>query len=212
MKRYICVFLGVIALISTFCQAGPSPAVIQGPGLWTVDVKFEHPQQIIVRSAKDNKPQRYWYIILTLTNNTPREVNFYPKCQLMTDTFQIVSASNGSVAAVFEKIKTRHAAAYPFLESVSEAGNRILCGVDNAKDIAIIWPDFDEKASSVKLFVTGLSNETVVVNHPTAKDKDGRPLKVYLQKTLELSYDLKGDQSFRSQITPVFKSKTWVMR
>jgi hypothetical protein len=212
MKGFICVLLGFAAVISSVCWAGPEPAVIQGPGLWTVDVKFEQPQQIMVRSTENNKPVRYWYVILTLTNNTAKEVEFVPCCELLTDTFRVVPACLGTNEAVFAQIKKRHQGAYPFLESIDQAGNRILCGEDNCKDIAIIWPDFDDKARSVKLFIKGLSNETAVVEHPTAKDEAGQPVKVFLRKTLELNYELSGDQSFRGNIAPLFKGKTWVMR
>jgi len=44
-----------------------------------------------------------------------------------------------------------------------------------------------------KSLIAGLSNETVVIDHPTAKDETGKPAKVYLRKTLELSYKLGGD-------------------
>ncbi len=32
-------------------------------------------------------------------------------------------------------------------------------------DIAILWLDFDPKANSIKLFISGLSNETVAIDH-----------------------------------------------
>ena len=212
MKSFICGFASVLIVLTSLCQAGPNPAVVQGPGLWTVDVKFERPQQIMLRSPENNDLQRYWYVILTVTNNTNAEVGFYPKCELMTDTFQVVPACKTVPERAFALMKSRHESLYPFLESTEQAGDRILCGSDNAKDIAVIWPDFDEKASNIKFFITGLSNETVIVEHPTAKNEDGQPLKIFLRKTLELTYDLKGDQSFRSEITPVFKAKNWVMR
>ena len=59
---------------------------------------------------------------------------------------------------------------------------------------------------------TGLSNETAVIDHPVAKDQAGRPKKVYLRKTLELSYNLTGDPAFRSDARLIFNGKRWVMR
>jgi len=64
----------------------------------------------------------------------------------MTDTFEITPAGKGTPASVFEQIKKRHQRKFPFLESLENAGNKILQGEDNTKDIAIIWPDFDAKA------------------------------------------------------------------
>ncbi|MHC4361609.1 MAG: hypothetical protein ACYSTZ_02185, partial [Planctomycetota bacterium] len=69
------------------------------------------------------------------------------------------------------------------------------------------WPDFDARAKGMKIFVSGLSNETVATDHPIAKDK-----KVYLRKTLELSYDLRGDPALRSDAKLVYQNKRWVMR
>ena len=88
----------------------------------------------------------------------------------------------------------------------------MLEGEDNAKDIAIIWPDFDERVKNLKLFITGLSNETAVVDHPVSKNAAGQPLKVYLRKTLEISYDLSGDPALRSSAKLTYKGKRWVMR
>ena len=190
----------------------PEPAIVPGLGEWTIDVIFEHPQQIMLQVGFDNKPRRFWYMIVTLTNKANRDVDFYPKCDLMTDTFQIIPAGKETPAAVFEQIKRRHQSRYPFLEPLEKAGNKILQGEDNTKDIAIIWADFDAQAKNIKVFITGLSNETVAIDHPIAKDEAGKPVKVYLRKTLELSYALRGDTSLRSEDDLSYKGKHWVMR
>ena len=54
----------------------------------------------------------------------------------------------------------------------------------------MIFPDFDPCAKHVSIFIGGLSNETAVVNNPAEKDANGNPIKVVLQKTLELQYDI----------------------
>ncbi|KPL25440.1 MAG: hypothetical protein AMJ75_00915 [Phycisphaerae bacterium SM1_79] len=192
--------------------AAPEPVIVQGPGLWTVDTTFTHPQQIVLQLAGDDKPKLFWYMIVTLTNKTSGDVEFYPKCELMTDTFQIISASKDAAPAVFARIKGRHESIYPFLEDLEEAGNKILQGEDHTKDIAIVWPDFDSRAKQVKVFITGLSNETAAVDHPVAKDEVGEPAKIYLRKTLELSYDLRGDPALRSYASVSYTGKRWVMR
>lgn len=212
MKRFIYGALAVLVVMVCVCVAAPKPAVVPGPDDWTVDVIFEHPQQIILKVGGDSKPRRFWYIITTLTNKTNRDVDFYPKCELMTDTFRIIPAGKRVPEAVFERIKRRHQSRYPFLESLEKTGNKILQGEDNTKDIVIIWPDFDAKAKNIKLFVAGLSNETVVVKHPTAKDEMGKPIKVFLRKTLELSYAMAGDAALRSDVKLTYKGKRWVMR
>jgi hypothetical protein len=202
----------VIACLSAIIFGAPEPAVVGGRGDWTLEVKFEHPQLMPVRMAGEGKMQWYWYTMLTLTNRTNDDVDFYPQCELMTDTFEIVPAGRGVPAEVFERVKKRHVSKYSFLEPLEKAGNEILQGDDNTKEVAIIWSDFDARAKSMKLFITGLSNETAVVEHPTATDANGEPVKVYLRKTLELDYALGGEPALRSDIKVTYTGKRWVMR
>lgn len=210
MKR--CLFYGMVVAISAhIALAGPEPAVVQGPGLWTVEVRFEHPRQIVLPRA-GNEPARFWYIILSVINRTGQDVDFFPRCELMTDTFQIVPAGMNVPPLAFERIEQRHQDRYPLLESLVNVDDRILQGEDNAKDIAIIWPDFDLRAESFKIFITGLSNETAAVDHPVAVDEMGQPVKVYLRKTLELDYAFRGDQALRNSVEVVYRDKNWVMR
>jgi hypothetical protein len=192
--------------------AAPRPAIVQRVGQWTLEVKYEHPQQIVLPWGPTGET-RFWYMIVAVTNRTGQDVEFYPKCDLMTDTFQIVPAGRGVTPAVFEAIKQRHQGRYPFLESLQTVGNRVLQGEDNAKDIAIIWQDFDIQALGFNVFISGLSNETAVVPHPVVMDKaTGRPVPVYLRKTLELTYALRGDPALRPSVEVVYKDQGWVMR
>jgi len=212
MKGFVFGILAFCAVMTCVCLAAPQPAVVPGPADWTVDVRFEHPQQIVLQLSGDEEPRRFWYMIMTLINNTDSDVSFYPCCELMTDTFQIIPAGGALASSVFEQIKRRHQSKYPFLELVEKAGHKILQGEDNTKDIAIIWPDFDAQAKGITLFIAGLSNETVAIDHPVAKDKQDKPVKVFLRKTLELDYGIAGDPAFRSEAKLTFKGKRWVMR
>lgn len=191
------------------CLAQPQPAIVPKPGDWTLDVRFENPQQIVLPGAVQ---QRFWYIILTLTNKTGKDVDFYSACELMTDTFQRVPAIQGTSAVLFDKIKKRHQGRYPYLELLENAGDKILQGEDNTKDIVVIWPDFDPNAKSFDIFISGLSNETVVIDHPVDKDKDGNHVKIYLRKTLQLTCSLAGDPKFRDKQKLKLENKQWVMR
>lgn len=212
MKRFIYWTFVVFLVSACICFAAPQPAIVQTIEDWTVDARFEHPQQISIKMPGDRKTSRFWYTIITLTNNTGSDVDFYPAADLMTDTFQVLPSCRNVSRDVFEKIKTRHQSQYPFLESFQKTSSKILQGRDNTKDIAIIWPDFDAKAKSIKLFITGLSNETVAIDHPIAKDEKGKPVKVFLRKTLELDYSFGGDVAFRSDARLLLKAKRWVMR
>lgn len=208
-------FWGIAAVIM-FMTGGtfsaPKPAIVPGPNQWTLNVVFNQPQQITVRLSDQPKAQRFWYIIITVTNSFSIDVPFYPSCELLTDTFQAISAYKGTRNIVFEKIKLRHKKKYPLLESLEFADNKILQGEDNTKDLVIIWPDFDAKAKEIRLFLAGLSNETAVVEHPTEKDPNGAPKKLYLRKTLELQYSIGGDEKLRSNSALVYKNRRWVMR
>lgn len=212
MKRLIYGALGICVLTVCLSFAAPKPAVIPGPSQWTIDTEFTHPQQIVMRRTSNNAPVVFWYTIITLTNKTGEDVGLYPKCDLMTDTFQIIPEGKYVSSVVFEQIKARHQSRYSFLKPLGLADNKLLQGEDNTQDIAVIWPDFDKNAKNITLFITGLSNETAVIDHPVAKDENGQPLKVFLKKTLELKYDVKGDTASRYGVNLVFKSKRWIMR
>lgn len=217
MKSLLYGMFVVLGLTAGVCYCAPEPAIVQGAGDWTVDVTFEPPRQIMVEgdpasSGAVSKLERFWYIIIRLNNKTGRDVEFYPSAELMTDTFQVLAAGERTPERVFDEIKLRHQKAHPFLESLEKSGNRILQGNDNAKDIAIIWPDFEAEAKNIKFFIAGVSNETVAVEHPTAKDETGKPKKVFLRKTLEMNYDVGGDAALRSDARLTFKGNRWVMR
>lgn len=211
MKKRL--FYGTIlaAILAGLCVAAPEPAVVQKPGQWTIQVRYEHPQQLVLPWGEKG-PSRFWYTILTITNRTGRDVEFYPRCDLMTDTFQILPAGRGVPPMVFDRIKQRHAMVYPFLEPLEGVGNRLLQGEDNAKDLAVIWSDFDTQATGFTVFITGLSNETAAVKHPVARDDLGLPVFVFLRKTLALDYKLRGDPALRASVEVAYEDQSWVMR
>lgn len=211
-KTLIFCILAVGFFAESTALSAPQPKIVPAPNQWTLNVVFTQPQQITVKIPGQRTPQRFWYIILTLTNNSNIDVPFYPGCELVTDTFQIIPAYRDTRNIVSDKIKSRYKKKYPFLESLETAENKILQGEDNMKDLVIIWPDFDPKAKNISLFIAGLSNETVVLEHPTQKDKNGNPEKIYLRKTLELQYSIGGDPNLRSNTTLAYKNREWVMR
>jgi hypothetical protein len=212
MKRYTRIILTALFAISYVAIAAPEPAVVQGPEEWTLEVEFQHLQEISLKLGNDAKSRRYWYLILTVTNNTGRDVGFYPECELMTDTFQIVPSGKNVPFAVFERVKQRHVGQYPFLEYVDKTDDKVLQGEDNSKDIVIIWPDIDAEAKNVSLFVAGLSNESVMIGHPVLKDENGEAVKVYLRKTLEIDYNISGAPELRKDAKVSYIGHSWVMR
>jgi hypothetical protein len=212
MKSYLVYGTVLTAFLAGLCvAAAPTPAIVQRAGHWTLDVRYEQPQQIVLPWGPRGE-QRFWYTILTVTNRTGMDVEFYPRCDLMTDTLQVVPAGRGVPPVVFQMIQQRHGSRYPLLESLQNVPNRVLEGEDNARDIAIIWQDFDPQAAGFQVFVGGLSNETVMIPHPVETDVHGRPVPIFLRKTLELKYTLRGDPSLRSSVEVVYKGQGWVMR
>jgi hypothetical protein len=165
-----------------------------------------------VPSSLSSKPQRFWYIILTITNDTNQDMPFFPAFYMVTDTFKVIPAEKRMRKVVFDKIKRLNQGSYPFLESLDFVGNRILQGQDNTRDIAVIWPDFDPKAKNINMFFSGLSNEIAVIDHPIKKDAIGSPAKVYLSKTLQLSYAIGGDERLRAYAKLAPTGREWIMR
>jgi hypothetical protein len=215
MKRiaFILIILSMLGGLVLDSVAAPKPISVQRAGQWTLDVRYSQPLQITVRIPGQPEPLRFWYIILTLTNDTPNEeVTLIPSCQLVTDTFKTIPAGKGVHKEVFEQIKIKHEGQYPFLESMDFADMRLGRGADNARDIAIIWPEFDPKANSVSLFIAGLSNESTAINDPINKDESGNPVKIYLQKTLQLNYLNATDPALREMAGLTFQKQVWVMR
>jgi hypothetical protein len=212
MKR---LFYGIATVLIFTCisLAAPEPAIVQSPNQWTLNTIFTQPQQIILSQGIDNKLIRYWYIIISVTNNTKQDVEFFPKCELVTDNFQIIPAGKGVGTLVFNLIKERHKSKYPFLELLDKTDNKLLQGEDNTKDIAIIWSDFNPNAKMINIFIAGLSNEIAVVEYPAAaNDQNDLPRKIYLRKTLDLRYSIRGNPALSTDATLEYKDKSWVMR
>ncbi|MCP4453634.1 MAG: hypothetical protein GY809_19410 [Planctomycetes bacterium] len=205
--RSIIFTLSVLCVLATSVMGAPEPAVVQSVGQWTADATFEPLRQLVYQPTENAEPRRFWYTILTIENRTGRDIGFFSKCDLMTDTFQVLPAGKLVPVAVFDRIKQRHQRKYPLLQHLPKVKSKILQGEDNAVDVAIIWSDIKPKTKNVKLFISGLSNETAAVKVPGVEDTV-----IFLRKTLELSFQLKGESVWRSDSDIVFKGKRWVMR
>ncbi len=212
MKRLFYGIITVFFVLTCISLAAPEPAIVQSPNQWTLNTIFTQPEQIVVRQGVDNKLIRFWYIIITVTNNTKKDVDFYPHSVLATDNFQIIPAGKGVGSMVFDLIKERHKSKYPYLELLDKTDNKLLQGEDNTKDIAVIWPDFNPDAKKINIFIAGLSNEIAEIEPPVTNDQNDIPRKIFLRKTLELKYDLKGNPASSTGAALEYKGKSWVMR
>ena len=213
MKSQLTLLWILLAGAMVMAAGFPEPAVVQKATEWTLTVKYENPQQITLRLPGKPTPERFWYIILSLTNESPQlEVPFFPACDLVTDNFEIIKAGIDIPSGVFEAIKLKHQGSYPFLESMDFEDNRFYRGKDSTRDIVIIWKDFNLKAKEVSFFIGGLSNETAAVMHPAKKDEQGNPEKIILQKTLQLRYLVGADSRLRDLAALKLLEQGWVMR
>lgn len=213
MSKRKCFFAIVwTGLLAGLGSGWPRPSALPEKGRWTLDVTYEHPLLLRVPQAGSAEPKRFWYMILSITNlSSEEEVSFYPKFELVTDTFQVLPAGQGEVQGLFEAVRAQHRGRYPFLESLDFEDHRIRKGKDNRRDFVVFWPDFDVRAKEVRFYLAGLSNETVAVEHPVLKE-EGRPVQVYLQKTLQLVYSIGSDPQLRQQASLRFEEQDWIMR
>ncbi|MBN1435646.1 MAG: hypothetical protein JW936_01100 [Sedimentisphaerales bacterium] len=203
----------LITLLGT-AFAAPKPALVPQEGVWQLDIEFHgQPRQITITLPGDTQPRSFWYLPYTITNNTGQEVRFYPQFDLLTDTLRLYHAGEGVRRPVFEAIRQRYGNTIPLLEPESMVTGRILLGADNARDSVVIFPDFDPEATSVSIFIAGLSNENVTVPHPTTIDqRTGQAKQILLRKTLQLQYRIVGDAITPRQRVMLYHSMNWIMR
>ncbi|MCH7924311.1 MAG: hypothetical protein IIC51_02120 [Planctomycetes bacterium] len=216
MKRGI---LASAALVFVSLLGGSATAAPQAQLVsmaWQLDFEFHDPQRIDVALPGDSRPTTYWYVLYQVTNNTNREVDFYPSIQLVTDTLQVVSAGDTIPLRVYDAIARRHGREYPFFVPATEAAGRLLQGEENARASAAVFRNFDRTASSFTFFVAGLSGEIELIGNPAfdAKKEESteNPLSFLFRRTLAIKYDIPGDPVTRSGAVPQRRSREWVMR
>lgn len=225
----------ILAIVATFVVVGiigaqlaitaPEPSAI--PIKWELDFEYQVPQPIEVIIPGESKPKLFWYMLYKVTNRTVdqmtgrgTEQDFIPEFVMYTETGQMLYSGQRISSAVFDAIKQRHN--NPLLQNQADITGRILFGEDNAKDGVAIWPDFDPKAGSFEVFVSGLSGETAEVKLPrpitvTETDAFGESRtvtkdKVILSKTLQASFTVQGETQSRMYTKAKARGKKWVLR
>ena len=191
----------MVMLASLVALGYPRPGY--SPRSWQLDFKYG-PLKMIRLARPGQQIQTFWYLPYTVTNNTGRDVDFYPRCHLFTDTGQLFEAPHGIDALAYPDIAKL--LGKELLEEELFVRGKLLQGEENARESVIILKDFDLKAISFKLFIAGLSGEATWVTNPmTAKKR-------HLVKTLQLSYALGGDRLSSTELTAEPKDKEWIMR
>ena len=171
---------------------------------WQLDFKYGPMRQIRLVLPGKSRAETFWYLTYTVTNNTGRDVDFYPRSYIFTDTGQLIEAVQGVDALtypVIAKLLGRE-----LLEEELFVRGRILQGEENARESVIIWRDFDPKAVAFKVFISGLSGETALVTDPMSGKKFS------LVKTLQLSYGLGGNRYISAELSAELKDRDWIMR
>jgi len=217
--------LGVLSGSGLIAAPVPSPV----PKSWQLNFDFVDPQTITVRLPGRDKPQTFWYILYTVTNNSGQEVQFFPKFELVTNTMQVLPGDPGVHPMVFEAVRARHRPTHPLLVEPVKVMGRLLQGPDNAKSSVVIWPQFDIAANQFTVYVAGLSGESVLLPnpsyHPDQPEYDVKTLgdgtevrlpvnlKFFtLRKTLAVRYILPGDEQTRVSARVGRLEMQWIMR
>ncbi len=207
--------------------AGPRPAAF--PITWEFRFDFvSPPRRIDVILPGDSAPTTFWYLLYTVTNTDARTRKWYPRFQVVTDDLRVVEMDVGINPLVFNAIKQLHTRTFPDLIHPSKAIGNLRTGADNAIESVAIWRDVDLSSSRFKIYVGGLSGETMLVTNPAFDpekpetreiDRQGRsvavevnPKRFTLRKTLEIRYNHPGSAAGRAASEPVRYVTRWVMR
>lgn len=192
----------------------PTPAVASGA--WSLEFKFQDPQRLSLVEPGQAEPVVYWYVLYSVENNGPREVQFYPEFEIVTDTLQVIRSdrdvSPGAYDAVAKRVNN------PALLPPERIAGRVLVGKERARHGVAIWRDFDPRAKSFTMFVSGLSGETARWRNPAydSNKAEGPKNKKYflLRKTLSVPYVLGGSETMRATAIPrrQIEKQAWVMR
>lgn len=216
------IFTVIILCISGFAFAtenaaqtkstAPVPASFPDENTWQLDIKLHgNPTQLKAVLPGDQKETRFWYFVYTITNNSGVDVDYYPTIEVMTDTFKIYEAGKVPTKPVYEEVRRLYRESVPLLEPEINVAGKILQGEDNARDCVAILDDFDPNATTVKIFITGLSNETAIIEKVDEKDEKISK-KFLLRKTLMLEYRIPGDRFNQNEKVMIFNRRDWIMR
>ena len=209
--------LGAVAPVGiSSTQAAPEPAL--APRAWELDFEFSDPQRITVRVPGEAEARIFWYVIYRVTNETRREIHFYPTFEIVTSKYRVYPSDLATHPKVYNTIKKRHAKTHPFLVEPVDALGRLLQGEDNTRASVAIWSAFDadEDVDKFMLYIGGLSGEVTKVRNPhfdpSSQVTKKNPRFFVLRKTLAVEYSLPGNRKTQRKVRPVRVERTWVMR
>ena len=199
----------------------PSPYPIS----WELGFQHDTPKRLVVTIPNQGN-RAYWYMTYSVVNKTDEDRMFIPRFEMVTRDGKVHLANRANVPPrVFEEVKRRERAKYPFLEPHHKVADTLRVGEDQAKDSVAIWPEPMSEMGNFSIYVSGLSGETV-----TMKMVNGAPVRVkpenvamelkgvadkdviILRKTLQLNYVINGDELYPGLDEVNVRPEVWVMR
>jgi hypothetical protein len=205
----LCAVFSVCAFVADARADYPKPSPY--PVSWELNFEHSKPKRIVVDVPGSSTPKAYWYMTYTITNKTDKEQTFLPIFQLVTKEGQVLRSDKNIPSKVFEAVKDREHIKY--LEPYTKVAGELRIGDDQAKDSVAIWEEPETKMGNFTIYVGGLSGEAVTLKddkgQPT-KDAEGKP--VILRKTLQLDYQIPGDEIRPGEDPVNEKDHSWVMR
>ncbi len=194
--------------------AAPMPKIASAT--WQLDFAFDDPQRITLKGPGDSEPATYWYVLFSVTNNTGRDLHYYPSFRLVTDALQVVEGGADIAPHVYGAIFDRHRSQSPYITEPSRITGALLQGEENARTSVAVFRMFDANASKFTIYVSGLSGDVERVSNPdfdlTRPESDANIRFFMLRRTLAIDYGLPGDAEARFKATPMRRSRRWVMR
>jgi hypothetical protein len=183
---------------------------------WQLDFEFHDPQRITLHLPGEKEETTYWYMVYQVTNNTGRDVQFYPSFELVTDTLAAVEGGAEISPRVYDAVAARHRIEYPFITVPTKITGLLLQGEANARASIAVFRTFDPDADGFTIFLSGLSGEIERVSNPSFDpprgESDANPRFFLLRRTLAIRYDLPGEAGTRPLATPIRRNREWVMR
>ncbi|MBK8267443.1 MAG: hypothetical protein IPK83_03720 [Planctomycetes bacterium] len=234
MKRRLFHILMAAALLSVatyraaIATPEPSPTRIS----WELQLEPTAPARILVDT--DQGQRVYWYLLYSVTNNTPQDIDFHPEIVRVSEIASEVPEDQAEAHAdkaskltvepslvgvhpkIFAAIKNLHAKTHPFLVEPVKAISKLKQGRDNSLSSVAVFPELDPRVSKFTIYIGGLSGEQMTKSNPLYDAKkppsdDNQPVFV-LRKTLAIPYTLPGDERTRKNAEPALGRMEWVMR
>jgi hypothetical protein len=199
LPRLLCLHAVLaVVVVGLMAAAHPKPAAV--PYRWELD--FEPGD---LRMHVDTAEGRaYWFFNYKVVNNSGKDRVWAPSFVLFTDQGEILKSGDGVPPRITAELMA--VLGNPLMENQFQAIGDIKIGEENAKEGLVIWSAGQTAINELKLFVGGISGETVRVVNPITGEES------VLRKTLQRSYLVPGDPLARGHDPIQVTGEEWIMR